>query len=191
MIQRFGFRRILPIGQLALFIVLVAIGALQVGHSLSHSRARQVAWEQEDDLPDWHPHQQVTMPGAWLLAIAINVPATMLGALCAEIFQIGSNLAGLLCSMPFVLLLWYAVGHWLDHQLDILPRGAPGNAIRIACWVGILFSAVLLAVGFMAVRSHSSLNPEVLSLAAGWLMWSFLLLVMCVLTLRRRVPVAA
>ncbi len=185
MLRRLGFRRILPIGHIILFIALVTIGAIQVGHSFG-PRVRQVAYQQEGELPNGHPQATFVMPLAWTLAIAINVPATMLGALIAEIFHLGSNMGGLLCSMPFVLLLWYFVGRWLDHQLNILPRRAPGNGIRIACWVGILLSAVLLAIGLMAFRTHVSLNADVVALALGWLLWSLLLLIMCVLTLQRR-----
>ena len=185
MLRRLGFRRILPIANILLFMALVTIGAMQVGHSFG-PRVRQTAYQEGGNLPEGHPQATFTMPIAWTVAIAINVPATMLGALCAEIFHIGSNFGALLCSMPFVLLLWYAVGHWLDHQLNILPRCAPGNGIRIACWVGILLSALLLAVGLMAFRSHAALNADVVALALGWLLWSVLLLVMCVLTLQRR-----
>lgn len=185
MLRRFGYRRILPIVQIILFIALVTIGAIQVGHSFG-PRVRQTAYQQDGELPEGHPQATFTMPFAWTLAIAINVPATMLGALCAEIFHLGSNLGALLCSMPFVLLLWYLVGHWLDHQLDVLPRRRPGNAIRIACWIGIILSAVLLAVGLMAFKSHASLNADVVALALGWLLWSLALLVMCLLTLQRR-----
>jgi len=185
MLRRLGFRRILPIAHIMLFIALVTIGAVQVGHSFG-PRVRQTAYQEEGTLPEGHPEATFVMPLAWTLAIAINVPATMLGALCAEIFHVGSNLGALLCSMPFVLLLWYAVGHWLDHQLNILPCRAPGNPIRIACWSGILLSAVLLSIGLMAFRSHASLNADVVALALGWLLWSVLLLVMCVLTLQRR-----
>ena len=189
MIRRLGFRRILPIAHIILFIALVTIGAIRVGHSFG-PRVRQTAY-QESELPEGHPQATFTMPLAWTLAIAINVPATMLGALFAEIFHIGSNLGGLLCSMPFVLLLWYAVGHWLDHQLNLLPRCPPGSGIRIACWIGILLSAVLLAIGLLAFKSHRSLNADVVALALGWLLWSVLLLVMCVLTLRRHSPAPA
>jgi len=185
MLRRLGFRRILPIANIILFIALVTIGAIQVGHSFG-PRVRQTAYQEEGELPEGHPQAMFVMPLAWTLAIAINVPATMLGALFAEIFHLGSNLGALLCSMPFVLLLWYAVGHWLDHQLNILPRCKPGNAIRIACWIGILLSAVLLAVGLMAFKSHAALNADVVALALGWLFWSLLLLLMCVLTLQRR-----
>jgi hypothetical protein len=188
-IHRLGFRRILPLAQLALFIALVSMGAIQAGQSTPGSRLRQASVQENSEIPDWHP-QAATMPAVWLFAIAINVPATMLGAICAEIFHIGSNLGGLLCSMPFVLLLWYAVGHWLDHQLNILPRRPPGAGIRIACWVGIVLSAMLLAIGIMALRSHHAVTSEVLSLSVGWLLWSGLLLVMCILTLRRRPPSA-
>lgn len=184
MLRRLGFRRILPIAHIVLFIALVSIGAIQAGHSFG-PHVRQTAYQQ-GELPEGHPQAAFVMPLAWTIAIAINVPAAMLGALCAEIFHLGSNLGALLCSMPFVLLLWYLVGHWLDHQLNFLPRRAPGNAIRIACWVGILLSAVLLAIGLMAFRSHVSLKADVVALALGWLLWSILLLVMCVLTLQRR-----
>lgn len=185
MIQHFGFRRVLPLGQLAVFIILVSIGAFQVSQPVPRPHANKVA-RQENALPDWHPKTQYKMPAAWLIAIALNVPATMIGALCAEIFHVGSNLGGLLCSMPFVPLLWYFVGHWLDHQCNILPLCHPGRGIRIACWVGIALSAMLLAVGIMAIRSHNSLTAEVASLATGWIAWSGLLLTMCILTLRRR-----
>lgn len=185
MIRRLGFRRILPIAHIVLFIALVTIGAIQAGHSFG-PRVRQTAYQESDNLPEGHPQATFVMPLAWTIAIAINVPAAMLGALCAEILHLGSNLGALLCSMPFVLLLWYAVGHWLDHQINILPRRKPGNAIRITCWSGILLSAVLLAIGLMAFRSHASLNPDVVALALGWLLWSVLLLVMCVLTLQRQ-----
>ena len=183
MLRRLGYRRILPIANIILFIALVTIGAMQVNHSLG-LRFRQVAYQEE--LPEGHPQATFVMPLAWTVAIAINVPATMLGALLAEIFQVGSNLAGLLCSMPFVLVLWNIVGRWLDRQLNILPRRVPSSATRIACWIGILLSAVLLAVGLMAFRSHGVLNADVVALALGWLLWSLLLLVMCVLTLQRR-----
>jgi hypothetical protein len=185
MIRRLGFRRILPLAQLAIFIILVGIGAWQVGESHSGARVQPVAWQEGQNLPDLHPQPQYRMPAAWLIAIAINVPATMLGALCAEILRIGSNIGGLVCSMPFVLLLWQLVGRWLDRQLRFLPFRPPNTATRIACWIGIVFSAALLAIGILAIRSHSALTPEVLSLAAGWLVWSLLLFVMSVLTLRR------
>ncbi len=186
MLRRLGFRRILPIGHIILFIALVTIGAIQVGHSFG-PRVRQVAYQEQGELPEGHPQATFVMPLAWTVAIAINVPATMLGALCAEVFHLGSNMGGLLCSMPFVLVLWNLVGRWLDRQLNILPRRPPSHATRVACWTGILLSAVLLAIGLMAFRSHGVLNADVVAMALGWLLWSLLLLVMCVLTLQRRI----
>jgi hypothetical protein len=189
MLRSLGFRRILPIANIILFIALVTIGAIQVNHSFG-PRFQQTAY-QEGELPEGHPQATFVMPLAWTIAIAINVPATMLGALCAEIFHSGSNMSGLLCSLPFVLVLWNLVGRWLDRQLNILPRRVPSNATRIACWIGILLSAVLLAVGLMAFKTHTSLNADVIALALGWLLWSLLLLAMCVLTLQRRTLTAA
>jgi hypothetical protein len=189
-IRQFGFRRILPLGQLALFLILVAIGAHQREQFQKQQRPRlqPVVW-QEDHL-DWRAEHPPTMPTAWLIAIAINVPATMLGAICAEVFRIGSNFAGLLCSSPFVLLLWLLVGRWLDRQLGFLPSRPPRASTRIACWIGIVVSAVLLGIGVMAFRSHPAFTTEVLSLSLGWMAWSMTLFVMCLLTLRRRPAVA-
>jgi hypothetical protein len=50
---------------------------------------------------------------------------------------------------------------------------------------------MLLAVGLMAFKSHAALNADVVALALGWLLWSILLLVMCVLTLQRRTNITA
>jgi hypothetical protein len=187
MLRRYGFRRILPIVQLGLFIVLVSIGAWQMSRWPSHSNLRPVVFQENENLPEWHPEPN-RVPSVWLIAIAINVPATMLGALCAELFHIGSNFSALLCSMPFVLILWHLVGRWLDRQLGLLPFRSPGIATRAMCWFGILASAVLLAVGLMAVRSHTGITIEVLSLAVGWIAWSSFLLAISLLTLRRRKP---
>lgn len=183
MIRRLGYRRILPISQLALYLALVSFGAWQLG-GIQPKRLQQVSFQESPGLPDWRP-QTNTMPAPWLLAIAINVPAAMLGAIFAEMLHIGSNFTALLCSSPFVLLLWQLFGRWLDRQIGYLPFRPPGIAARVVSWVGIVFSAVLLAIGILAFRSHEALNAEVFALAVGWLAWSFILFLMCTLTLRR------
>jgi len=186
MLRRFGLRRILPIVQLALFIALVFAGMFERRQQFEERRLQPVAL-QEGRVP-FQPQPEMQFPIPWLVAIGINVPATIMGALVAEIAHVGTNLGALICSTPFVLILWHFVGRWLDRQLGFLRMKVPGNRARVLCSCGLILAIVFFAVGIVGLRTPGEITPNTLALAIAWLVWSVALFLMCLFTLRRRVP---
>src|SRR5438270_10649876 len=121
MLRRLGFRRLLPIVQLAIFIALVTIGMVERRKEFEHN-LKPVALQKNVPL-ELQP--ELSFPVAWTIAIVLNVPAAVMGALVAETAKLGTNLGALICSTPFVLILWHFVGRWADRQLGILPMKLP------------------------------------------------------------------
>jgi hypothetical protein len=184
MLRRFGLRRILPIVQLALFIALVSAGLVARRQHFQERQLQPVAWQQESSIP-WQPSED-RFPTPWLVAIGLNVPATILGALVAELAHVGTNLGALICSTPFVLILWHFIGRWIDRQLGFLPMKVPGNLARVLCSGGLVMSIVFFAVGIVARHTPGELTPNTLAIAIAWLVWSVALFLMCLFTLRRK-----
>ena len=188
MLRRFGLRRILPIVQLALFIALVFAGLFERRQQFEQRQLQPVALQ--EGIP-FEPQREVRFPTPWLVAIGLNVPATILGALVAEIAHVGTNLGALICSTPFVLILWHFIGRWLDRQLGYLRMKVPGNLARVLCSGGLVLSVAFFVVGVIARRTPGELTPNTLALAIAWLVWALALFLMCLFTLRRKAPVIA
>jgi hypothetical protein len=186
MLRRFGLRRLLPLLQLAIFIALVALGVSERRHDFQQQRLHPVAFQELQALPPFEPPAPAHFPTAWMIAITLNVPATILGALVAEIAHVGTNLGALICSTPFVLILWHFIGRWLDRQLGFLPMKPPGNRARVLCAGGLGLAIVLFVMGVVALRSHGQMTAETLPLGLGWLVWSLILFTMCLFTLQRK-----
>ncbi len=183
--RRIGFRRLLPLGNLALFLALLYAGAYLQVHQTQPPRVHPVA-SQEGPEFEWHPPRPSYFPAPWLVAIVLNVPATILGAIAADLMHIGTNFGALMCSSPFLLLLWLFVGRWLDGQIGLLPRKSPGTVATILCVAGIGLAITLFILGLFAVRAHQSFTASFLAFAIGWQLWAMILFLMCLLTLLRK-----
>jgi hypothetical protein len=122
------------------------------------------------------------IPRVWKIAIALNVPASLLGAaIAAFAIKQGSEAYVLLFATPFVPLFWYLIGRWLDYEFRFLPPPRK-SAIRIvfAC-LGILialFGVFSVVVSF----PHGHISTPLITTT----LWSFLLLLMCVTALLRQ-----
>jgi len=127
---------------------------------------------------------KANLPRVWKIAIALNVPAALVGAAIAAItVKQGSEAYVLLFATPFVPVLWYLIGRWLDYEFRFLlpPRK---SAIRFMVYaLGILialFGVFSVVVSF----PHGHISSALIMTA----FWSFLLLLMCVTALIRPSP---
>jgi branched-subunit amino acid transport protein len=184
-LRRFGLRRILPFAQLALFIALVTQGFLDRRQQFEQRQIQPVSFQ--ESIP-FEPATDLPLPAPWVIAIVLNVPAAVLGALVAEAAHVGTNLGALICSTPFVLILWHFLGRWSDRQLGFLPMKVPGNLARILCACGIGLAAAFFAVGIIAFKAPTLTagSGSATAMAIAWLLWSLALFLMCLFTLRRR-----
>jgi hypothetical protein len=187
MIRRLGFRRILPVAQLALYLLLVFLGAATYQHGMPRQQARlHLAAVQ---LNPAHPQiQTAAEPIEWRLATLLNFPAIGCGAaLMSAIGKQESELYLLLLSLPFIPLLWTLIGRWLDHQLRYRPRPHRTWPRVLWCSLGIAIALLLLIMLFV------SLPKSALSEGQIWgglylVIWSAILFGTSLTSLMRRVP---
>ncbi|HWR13338.1 MAG TPA: hypothetical protein VN577_00810 [Terriglobales bacterium] len=173
MIRRLGYRRLLPVAQLTLYFALLGIGYFQLPPQALAQEHRTFT-----------PVSPSNIPTAWKVAVALNVPAMVCGALLTSIlYPHGTELFVLLFSAPFVALLWHFIGRWLDYQFHILPR-PPKTTTRIILAVnGLIIGTFGIISGFVSVpdtRSSEPTGPVVMTL-----IWSALLIIMCATALFR------
>ena len=211
MLRRMGSRRLLPVVQLALHLVLTGPNTVELYHAYRQSAVNTsstfqlAAWQ--EGVPfrptDIHPYVPVGMRAVILL----NLPAAL--AAGAVIITLGlkgleGDLAFMLAMAPCVALLWYAVGLWIDRRLGFLPlKARPFSRFRLRFWwllyaasivllclgvggVLLLILAVLLpSLGIGHGGGTASLDVAVVSvtlLLSGWPLFAF---IVCRTGLRR------
>jgi hypothetical protein len=186
MIRRLGFRRILSLSQLALYMVLVVLGAISYQHGAERqARLRPAAFRNHAgplDLP------APTEPVEWRFATLQNLPGIAFSTLLLAMFaKHSSELYILLFSAPFVPLTWMLIGRWLDYQLRHLPR-PPRTLFRtLMCSLGIAVAVLLLIMLTVSIPKAGASEGQ----AWGTLYlvtWAALLLTTSVTSLVRRVP---
>ena len=183
MIRRLGFRRILSLVALALYLVLVVLGAI----SYQHGTERQAQFR-PTALQKSVPFQPAIEPVEWRFATLVNMPGVTLSTLLLAIFaKHSSELYILLFSTPFVPFIWMLIGRWLDYQLRYLPR-PPRSLPRV------IFSSLGIAVAILLLLMLSvSIPKSAASEGQAWgtlylFTWSAILLTTSITSLMRRVP---
>jgi hypothetical protein len=187
MIRKIGFRRILPIVQLAIFLGLVFLGAASYQHEIPHegARLRSVALQ----LNPAHPQIQIRAePIEWRFATLLNFPAIGCGAVLMSLMRRQeSELYLLLLSMPFVPLVWTLIGRWLDHQLRYLRR-PPRTWVRVL-WCSLGIAAAILLLVMLLVSLPKSGGSEGQTWGVLYLlMWAAILTITSITSLARAVP---
>jgi hypothetical protein len=185
MIRRLGFRRILPVAQLALYLVLVFLGEATYQHGSPHQQARLHLAAMQ--LSPAHPQiQTAAEPIEWRFATLLNFPAISCGAVVMTIIgKQESELYLLLLSLPFIPLLWTLIGRWLDYQLRYRPRPQRTWPRVLWCSLGIAL-AILLLIMFLVSLPKSSVSEGQTWGALYLVTWSALLLITSIAALVRR-----
>lgn len=189
MIGRIGFRRVLPILLTLGHLALLYFAAGQPTHHLSRvcsESAYHLAAYQEGSIA-WEPMEPKPLTSAQKLAILLNLPAMVLGIPIALVFFHGNNIGSLYGAVPFVPLVWYGIGRWLDKVLGHIP---PLQRERRA-WreVFAVFSTILLCLGIVGItpanhhRTHDAFWTE-----SAIILWSALFLVISVSRPNERAP---
>ncbi len=188
MLRRYGFRRILPVLHLFLYVMLVVLGALTYQHGQQQQQAEVIPTALQESSPPFKP-TIVIEPFEWRFAILLDFPAIAAGALLLTITSRHvSELYLLLLSTPFVPITWTLLGRWLDYQLRILPR-PPRNMTRLVfSSLGIAVACLMLAMVIVsASKSHST------SEASAWgtlylVSWAAIILTTSLTSALRRTP---
>jgi hypothetical protein len=185
-IRRFGFRRILSLSALALYLALVVLGAATYQHG-TQLQAQHRANAFQKGAPS-RPVPTAAEPVEWRFATMLNIP----GVACSTLFlaliaKHSSELYILLFSAPFVPFTWMLLGRSLDYQLRYLPR-PPRTLLRtLLCAVAIAVAILLLLMLTVSIPKSGASEGQ----AWGTLYlftWSAVLLTTSIASLIRRIP---
>jgi hypothetical protein len=154
MLRRIGYRRALPILNLLLYLSLVGAADWDL---VQQARLYQDvgASRTTDDRTAWDPvYIDTPDPLPKILAESINFPAVLF-ALPFGALQRGWRAELLVDSITafYLLLLWYAVGRWLDRRSTVVSSGRALTLIRkLILWIAgltIVAIAGLFAIGLV------------------------------------------
>ena len=182
MIRQLGFRRLLPIIFTLVHVVLTVCVATTEAHPQRsmHSEVlfRDVAFQEGTGIPMDAIEPRPLIP-AMKVAVVLNLPAFFAGALVASVLLSGSELSLMYATSPFVLLLWYGIGRWLDGILGYRPP----SIRKTNRWNGIavLLSGGLLCLSILVVTPmNHHRTPDTYWMGTASILWSILLLSICV-----------
>lgn len=183
MTHRIGFRWLLPLVLTSVHVGLLLVAAPHAHRASHHAEVqyRTVAL-QEGEAVEWQPMEPRPLFLQEKVAVILNLPALLVAIPIAAYAFHGADRAIIYAATPFVPVLWYFIGRWIDTKLGILPVHSPrvpGAKIRRALMVvaGAMFLLTGL-IGFLALFRTKS--ADTLLMSTGFLLWGALFLVLCV-----------
>ena len=162
MIHRLGFRHMVP-------VLLLLIHLTILWGDSERARHRPV-----DPSPlMWDVPKPI--PGAVKVDAALNLPALLMSIPFKMAFPTTSDNATIFASTPFVPLVWYGIGLWLDRLVGFvaLPRRRHPTVRRIV----VITAAMLLYVSVLSmtpINHHRGADPY--WRGGTMVLWSALLL---------------
>jgi hypothetical protein len=187
MIAQIGFRRLLPV-----LFTLVHLGLLFYALSLHHHTQsglsnpltyRLVAYQEETI--QWEPREPKPLTQPQKLAIVFNLPALLIAIPIAAVLFHGSDTGMLYGSLPFVPIVWYGVGRWLDGLAGYIPRSPVLHSTVRRCFAGVsLFSLIMGIVCITPLYHHRTNDSR--WLMSALILWSVLFLSISFSGLRTR-----
>jgi hypothetical protein len=167
MLRKIGFRRLLPVLSLALYVASICVG--NAGRSgTTHISATRT-----------HTAEVGTIPARVKMAVSLNVPAVLAASLLNAIVFHFQTSGVFLLAVPFVPVLWYPVGKWFDRRLGWVHRCKPKRTfIRDTLVVASGVLAILSVVVFAQVIKRGYPGPpDTFWIAFGVCAWFAFLLV--------------
>jgi hypothetical protein len=187
MMQRIGFRRLLPFVFTVMHIAVVLYGMEHQGQSrpLGALQRRYVPAVYQEDGVKWDPVEPKPLTTAQKLGLLLNLPSLLLAIpLAMKVFD-GSDMGLLYAALPFVPIVWYGIGHWVDTTVGYvkpqrrLPRSLSGFFAVIA--TGLLVVSVMTVT---PINHHP--RPDTYWVGTAMVMWSGLSLAMSLTSFYRR-----
>jgi hypothetical protein len=188
MIRRVGFRRLLPLTFTLVHLLLVLYAATHQPSRLSgipRQSAYRVVEYQEDPGVPWHPIPEPRpLTAVEKVAILLNLPAVLAAIPIAAVFFRGSDLGSLYASVPFVPLVWYCIGRWLDGLLGYVAR----SHVVPRVWSGLfaVLSTGLLTISVLTVTPPNHHRTNDYWVGTALVAWSGLFLAICLSSFYRR-----
>jgi hypothetical protein len=186
-IARIGFRRLLPVLFTSVHLGLL-LYALSLHHHTQSSLSnpltyRSVAYQEETI--QWEPAEPKPLTQPQKLAIVFNLPALLIAIpIAATLFQ-GSDMGLLYGSLPFVPIVWYGVGRWLDGLAGYIPRSRVLHSAVRRCFAVVSLFFLIIGIVSITPLDHHRTNDTLWPMSA-LILWSALFLAISLSGLRAR-----
>jgi hypothetical protein len=170
---RIGFRRLLPLLFTAIHVALLSLAA-PPATSFCGTQYDTPAYQESVRIPIT-PVGYLPLKPAQKFTIVLDLPAFILGTFFAAIFLPQNDGAILRASIPFVPLLWYCIGRWLDGILGYRQRLRLPRALR-----GLLSfpaAGLLCLSAAMLTPLYHHRTADTFWVGTGFILWSGLWLV--------------
>src|SRR5262249_42592232 len=118
------------------------------------------------------------------IGVLLNLPSLLLAIPFAQTAFRGSDMALLYSAFPFVPLVWYGIGRWIDGMLGYirqkrrLPRFVSGLLV-------VLSSCSLVASAMAITRMNHHWQPDAFLVETGLIAWPGLFFAMSLSSFRR------
>lgn len=174
--RRIGFRRALPVVLTAVHLILV--WSVLDKHNVSASAGLRAAYRPISlqggvGIP-LRPLGPPPLKPVHKIALLLDLPALMLAIPIAAIVFSRNEMAWLYTSIPFVPVLWYGIGRWLDGLLGYVQRlhlPQPLSRLLAVPAMGLL---CLSAIVITPLYHHRT--TDTFWVGIGLIFWSGLLL---------------
>jgi|SRR5579864_183415 len=179
MIQRIGFRRVLP-------LLLTLAHAMLVVFASMHSPDRSLKEQPKacfrytsygDDASAWQPMEPAPLSPAQRTAIVLNLPAFVLAIPITLLLFPGNAIGSMYSSLPFVPLVWYGVGRWLDRLLGYIPQPAKLHRGRRRAFALLSTFFLFLSIASITpINHHHRRGVDTYIIETALIVWSGLFL---------------
>jgi hypothetical protein len=185
-LRRLGFRRVLPVVQIALYVALIwpeCVYLYRASSWRTASTLQLVLWQEGEGM-EFHPiYIDRATPVRVTLAVLLNFPAVFPVGMALSLFLPSGptgQLVVLWASLPCIFFLWYAVGLWIDRRLSFIPsRSCKFSRLRRGMWAVLYvmsFILVCLLIGYLGLvlfyvrKELSDVRPREIALFASLLL---------------------
>jgi hypothetical protein len=178
--RRIGFRRALPLVFTFIHVVLVVWFSLARQHHAASmvfgdSGYRSVAYQEGSSVPVELFEPRPLKP-VQKIALILELPAMFVASLIGAVLFPRNDTAWLYTSIPFVSLVWYAIGRWLD---GLLGYGARLRLPQILRGLLAVPAGVVLCVSLACFTpQYHHRTADTYWISSGLVLWSALCLTM-------------
>ncbi len=187
MMQRIGFRRLLPFVFTVMHVALLLYGMERQDQTRASGALQQryVPAVYQENGVRWDPIERKPLTTAQKLALLLNLPSLLLAIPLAVTVFHGSDMGLLYAALPFVPIVWYGIGRWMDITVGYvkpqrrLPRSLSGFFAVIAT------GSLVVSVMTVTPMNHHR-RPDTYWIGTALVMWSGLSLAMSLTSFHRR-----
>jgi hypothetical protein len=178
--HRIGFRRVLPLAFTLIHVVLVWFSPEHQSRAVRMvfraSGYRAVAYQEGVGVPMEAFGEPPPLKPVQKIAVILELPAMFVAMLIGAVLFPRNDAAWLYTSVPFVPLVWYAIGRWLDGLLGYRARLCLPRILRGLLTVLAYLVLLMSMAGLTPLYHHRT--ADTYWMFSGLMLWSGICLTM-------------